>query len=276
MKQTTLRFLFLVGIAAMVAGCKLAVIVVEGGKVISDRSGTCVTGSICLVEVNDTNFQDAFEPIPNTGWYFDSWNKGERLLCGGSIDPVCLLSFQGYEESDAVENMVASDEMFYLMPIFRRIQPDIVEVNGRIVRVEGKEWLQPIDFTGYSYSQVSQLCPDGECSGTLPGSTTNLSGYIWASSDDASLLFQSYRKAGRAILEDFENTTTDLNTDILYAMLSDRPHEDPEYDRIYIAFSFGSPPYDSARNPTGVDHFPIDPSTSGNGLFGAWFWRPID
>lgn len=270
------KILLLLSVAALMAGCKLAVIVVEGGEVESDRSGTCVASSICIVDVSDAGFNDVFMPVPHTGWYFDSWNSGNRFLCGGSIYPPCSLSFQGHEESLAVEKMVASSEMFYLMPIFRKIQTDIIEVKGRTITVEGKEWLQPMDFTNHSYNQVSEVCPDGVCSGTLPGSSKDLTGYMWASSDDVGLLFQAYRKAGRAILEDFENTTTDRSTLILYAMISDLPHEDPEYDRIYIAFSFANPPPDLTQEASGIDHFPIEPSYGGQGLFGAWFWRPVD
>jgi hypothetical protein len=251
------------------------VIVVEGGEVESDRSGRCVAGSICIVDVSDAGFSDVFVPVPHTGWYFDSWNSGDRFLCGGSITPPCSLSFQGYEESNAVEKMVASPDTFYLMPIFKQIQTDIIEVDGRTIKVEGREWLQPIDFTNHSYNQVSGVCPDGVCSGTLPGSTKDLTGYMWASSEDVGLLFQAYRKAGRAILGDFENTATDLGTEILNAMISDVPHEDPEHDRIYIAFVLCCSPQDDQEVP-GIDHFPIEPSYSGEGLFGAWFWRPIE
>ena len=276
MVTQTLRFLLLISIATLMAGCKLAVIVVEGGEVKSDSSGTCMAGSICSVQVTDTNFQDAFEPAPNEGWYFDSWKSGDRFFCGGSNVPVCILSLHEHTENKAIGEIVASSETFYLMPVFKEVQPDLIVIDERSVKVEGREWLQPADFTNHSYNQVSEVCPDGLCSGTLPGSSKDLTGYMWASSDDVGLLFQAYRKVGRAILEDFENTTTDLSTLILYAMISDLPHEDPEYDRIYIAFSFANPPPDLTQEASGIDHFPIEPSYGGQGLFGAWFWRAVD
>jgi hypothetical protein len=60
------------------------------------------------------------------------------------------------------------------------------------VTADGKEWLQPADFLGYTYDQVSVTCPAGVCSGTLPGSTFDLTGYTWASIDEVSALFNSY------------------------------------------------------------------------------------
>ena len=58
--------------------------------------------------------------------------------------------------------------------------------------LDGKEWLQPLDFIGYTYDQVSVACPGGVCSGTLPGSAFDLTGYTWASIEEVSALFNSY------------------------------------------------------------------------------------
>lgn len=60
------------------------------------------------------------------------------------------------------------------------------------VIVDGKEWLQPLDFVNYSYDQVSAVCPDGACSGKLPGSAFDLTGYTWGSILDVSRLFNAY------------------------------------------------------------------------------------
>ena len=56
MMKKTLKFLLLISIAALLAGCKLAVIVVEGGEVQSTGSGICVASTICIVDVNGANF----------------------------------------------------------------------------------------------------------------------------------------------------------------------------------------------------------------------------
>jgi hypothetical protein len=138
--------------------------------------------------------------------------------------------------------LVASSEMFYLMPVFKD-HPEALQVNGepRVIEVDGEERrrLEPADFENHSYNEVREVCPEGVCSGTLPGSMMDLTGYTWASSYDVRLLFNAYREEGKAVLADFSYTTTDKSTHILYAMISDPPYKDEESDRIYIAAVFG-------------------------------------
>lgn len=250
------------------AGCKVAIISVEGGSVTSD-SGTCVAGMICIVDVDDPDFYQIFEAVPDEGWYFHKWNSGYRFFCGGSINAACTLSFQGYEESEGVQNMVASHEMFYLMPVFKDYP--------RAVAVDGKAWLQPKDFVGYSYNQVSAVCPGGVCSGALPGSTFDLTGYTWASIDDVTALFAAYQKADRSILNDFAYTSTDRYHSIylLLAMLSDPPTKiPPNDDDVYcyqLVTSGPEKPNDATPMPFEIHHgeFPDDASD----MRGQWFWK---
>jgi len=129
------RIFLLLSITALVPGCKLAVIVVEGGEVQSTGSGTCVVGSICIVDVPDPNFSRTFTATPYDDWYFKKWNSGDRCFCADSTDPICTLSFQEYEESKEVKNIVASSEVFYLMPVFTMDNPikDTITVDGKIL-----------------------------------------------------------------------------------------------------------------------------------------------
>jgi hypothetical protein len=62
---------------------------------------------------------------------------------------------------------------------------------GSVV-VEGKEWLQPREFTNISWFQVSAVCPAGSCAGALPGSSVDLTGFKWASVNDVNALFNHY------------------------------------------------------------------------------------
>jgi len=142
--------------------------------------------------------------------------------------------------------------------------------TGSVI-LDSREWLQPKDFTNYSYNDISAVCPEGYCSNMLPGSAFNLDGYIWASSDDVNMLFSAYREAGRAILEDFAYITTDLSTHILYGMLRDPPYG----NRIYVAAVAGNEPYNLNEGIAEVSDFPISPSSKG-GHLGVWFWRPVE
>ena len=65
---------------------KLAVIVVEGGEVQwSTRSGTCMVGNICIVDVDDPNFSETFTAVPDTGWLLPKRNSGYKFLYVGNF-----------------------------------------------------------------------------------------------------------------------------------------------------------------------------------------------
>lgn len=180
--EFTLRIILSLSIALLMAGCKLAVIVVEGGEVESYHSGICAAGTICIVDVTDPGFSESFRAIPDSDWYFQKWNSGDRFFCDGSSDIICTLSFHGHEDSKAVGEMVASSEVFYIMPVFRQFTD--------IITVDGKEWLQPKLFLGLSWKDINAVCPDGKCFGRLNG--YDMSGWTWASADDVSALFNYY------------------------------------------------------------------------------------
>jgi hypothetical protein len=177
MATSTRLFIVLVTVAAtcLLAGCKLAVIVVEGGYVHSASNGDCLEGTICIVEVNDTSFSESFTATPNPGWYFEKWNSGDRFFCGGSTNPTCTLSFEGHEQSEDVEDMVALSETFYLMPVFKEA--------SNVVTVDGKEWLQPLLFLNLSWADINAVCPNqtGVCTGVLKG--YDMDDWTWASVD---------------------------------------------------------------------------------------------
>jgi hypothetical protein len=176
------RFLILAGFVCFVAACKLAVIVVEGGEVQSQRSGTCVAGTICIVEVNDTNFRDLFTAVPNEGWNFQKWNSGDRLLCAESTFPGCEVSSEEAAGNSVLEALIASSETFYLMPVFVPA-PDIIKADG-------KEWYQPYLFKDLSWNDINEICQEGGCKGVLNG--IDLRGWTWASIDDFNALINFY------------------------------------------------------------------------------------
>jgi hypothetical protein len=270
MKQKS-KFLLLVCSIAVVAGCKLAVIVVEGGKVLSENSFACFRDEICIVDVSDPTFSETFSAIPYAGWYFEMWNSGDRFFCGGSSDPTCTLSFEGYEESEAVQEVVASSETFYLMPVFKP------QMHESTVEVDGKQWLQPTYF-GYTRDQVRAVCPNGACSGNLPGSNVDLTGYIWASIQDVSGLFNAYgvdppftesfqsredQAAAGKFFNDF-GYLPDRGTWIQYGMVRDHASEHTAYITVVDYSTSG---YVGAFTNT----YELD---ADFGL-GTWFWRPV-
>lgn len=164
------------------SACKIAIISIEGGGVYSDvPNGGCTAGNICMFEVEDSDFQRAFFSNSAEGFVFVRWNEGDHFLCGGSKNPMCTVSLQSVS-TETAEQIVASSETAYLMPIFRRSK-DIIEVAG-------KEWYQPDLFSGLSWYEISAVCPNGICSGFLNG--YKLTGWSWASVKDMNDLFNYY------------------------------------------------------------------------------------
>jgi len=279
--QKSIKLLLFLSVL-LVSGCKLAVINVEGGEVQSTGSGICVAGTVCLIDVADTNFSETFTAVPDDGRYFHKWNQGGRFFCGNWFNPECNLSFEGLQGEEKIEALVASSEVFYLMPVFKSY-PRAILVDGqpRVIQVDGKkwEWLQPVDFswysddeiTGYSYSDYNEVCPKGVCNGNLPGSTIDLTGYTWASSDEVRLLFQAYEVAGTNMTQDFEYTLVDIGLVSINAIVRDKPGKEG-----YVTVAHVSPGDPEEHNFEPPSLFapggPDDAYPAG----GAWFWRPMD
>jgi len=266
-------------IAAFTVACKLAVIVVEGGEVQSTGSGTCVAGVVCIVEVTDTSFSETFRAVPGASWYFHKWNSGNRFLCGGSADPECLMSFEGAENSAPITELVASSEVFFLMPVFKQTPPQVIVPEDRPVRVDGKEWLQPIHFVNYSFDQISQVCPERMCVGRLPGSNVDLTGYFWASSKDVQPLFDFYQETGRNILDDFIYTLAEKDEELdqavnlnLRVILSDEPTSE---GWLHVAGIYDGQPFEPSKEERGIGVSPFISAGSSGIDQGAWFWRTL-
>jgi hypothetical protein len=148
--------------------------------------------------------------------------------------------------------------------------------QGSSVIRGGKEWLQPSDFLDYTYDQVDAVCPGGICSGVLPGSSFDLTGYTWASIMDVGELFNVYgidppfpepfqddlsRIVRDVIFNDFRQTGIyifRLVDPILSALVRDPapPGDLPYRAGVY----FGEVVYTYTFEDPGGD-------------YGVWFWR---
>ena len=199
-----IKFLLLASMVGVIAGCKLAVVVVEGGEVQSSSSGTCLEGTICVHQVNDTDYTEIFIAVPNSGWAFERWNSGDGFFCQGSANPICAISGEGTEEKfpgafEAIETFVESDKTFYIMPVFVLSQP-----FTDTVFIDGKEWTQT-PFAS-SWDQINAVCPApaGVCGSGERLHGYDMTGWTWASIEDVEALFNAYGNVPSAIQEDFE------------------------------------------------------------------------
>ena len=160
---------------AGLSACRMAEIVVEGGKVSSNYHPDCLAGAICIIDVPDTTFEEEFTAVPNAGWYFVRWNSGDGFLCADSTDPICSLSLTHWAGNPGIEDVVASSAMFYLMPIFAEIIP----ITDTVIR-GGKEWAQVDLFPGLSWNQINTVCPGGHCAAGGELLHYDMTGWTWA------------------------------------------------------------------------------------------------
>ena len=86
------KILVILAITTLVAGCKLAVIVGEGGNVTS-LSGTrnCASTSYCINEIVDGSFNETFTVVAKPGFQFVKWQGGTDLQCGDATVPTCTV-----------------------------------------------------------------------------------------------------------------------------------------------------------------------------------------
>jgi hypothetical protein len=174
------------------SGCKLAVIVVEGGEVQSTASGTCaavspgVSGNVCIHEITDTSYNETFTAVADTGFDFDRWSTGGDFFCADSTDPVCVLSNGIGAGNPGIESIIASDRTYYLMPIFKPWLP----ITDFVV-ADGLEWAQPVLFIGASRAEIEATCSGGACAGSINGH--DATGWVWATGAEvAQMLYNEY------------------------------------------------------------------------------------
>ena len=100
------------------SACKLVIPVPEGGRVAS-ASGAydCETGQTCEVDVVDFFFDERFSAEAADGQVFLGWQSRDNGLCGGWTGdcPLVTSAFEGVEQ---LEQVLTSDEAFYLEPVF--------------------------------------------------------------------------------------------------------------------------------------------------------------
>jgi hypothetical protein len=265
-----LKLLVVLFLTGLTAGCRLAVIVVEGGEVQSNY-GVCSNGNVCIIDgLPGENTVDFFTAVPAPGWFFHKWSSGEKFICGDSALPVCELNVGPIgDDFGLIETLRASSEIIHLMPVFKDYPRVTLGIEPRTIVTEGENqlWLQPANFQNYSYDQVVEICPDGVCSGYLPGSSVDLTGYIWASSHEFSLLGLAYQSAGVALEEDFSATFSGPGGLGVIGLLRDPPRGREELT------IFGSDSGGGASVGDGGLGISRDESIA---LAGVWFWRPLD
>lgn len=181
-------FALLVSIA-LLAGCRVAVIVGPGGVVESNSSAMdCPIGTVCTFGVVDTDLNETLTAIASPGWHFVRWQAGTDFLCGNLVSATCVLNNTGFAGNSDVEALIASGKKYYVSPVFEPDTPGSVITNT--VVANGGEWAQPSLFQGVAWDQIKVACPTGSCTGSLNG--YKLDGWKWASGAEVASLFNHY------------------------------------------------------------------------------------
>ena len=108
--------LFLLGIVSL-AACRLEITVPAGGRVVGESGFACASGDTCVIEVTEDNFNDVFRAEPAVGYTFSHWKKKKRAFCGEKRG-VCALTTNGFAAHPLLLGILASDETFFLEPVF--------------------------------------------------------------------------------------------------------------------------------------------------------------
>jgi len=129
-------------------GCKLRIKVPEGGRVASD-SGTysCESGQKCTIDVVDIFFDEDFLAQPAPGYYFRRWKGGERFFCADTYGS-CRLSTVFFAGKPVLEQLLESDEIFFLMPLFaegtcEQVRSETSDIFENILTEEGQKCTVP-------------------------------------------------------------------------------------------------------------------------------------
>ncbi|MBK6508594.1 MAG: hypothetical protein IPG06_03495 [Haliea sp.] len=150
----TFRTVSVVVSLGLLAGCKLAVMVVEGGEVQVDPllfpASTCSEGMICMHEISDTNYNHSFFAVPKPGWRFVKWSTGDNFLCSNNTSSSCEVNNAFLAGNEVAEAIVASPKTYYLMPLFE----PLTEI-GATVTMNGKAWAPMSGFGDLSWDDIN-------------------------------------------------------------------------------------------------------------------------
>jgi hypothetical protein len=124
MRALMTRTLFVLFVAAVMTGCKIAVIVPSGGQLFaSNPAHSCSEGRVCEFDINagQLPFSESFTAIPKEGYGFEKWSDGSGFLCGKSTNPTCTVNIP---DNAVGAILVALFDSGYVMPIFKNVGID--------------------------------------------------------------------------------------------------------------------------------------------------------
>lgn len=151
-------------IVLLMAGCKVVIVVPEGGKVLSDNGIECLAGQTCVLNIDHTNFDDRFHAVPDEGYVFEQWQATHGYFCGGASIP-CHLITTGMAGIAVFEEVLATDFEFFMIPEFSGSAPEPIDTPSRYDVAEWANFLAELNSSTHrSNTFLYQSVPDtGSC-----------------------------------------------------------------------------------------------------------------
>jgi hypothetical protein len=121
MRTTPVRAIAAAALGLALGGCKLAVIVGEGGDITS-VSGTndCSGPGYCVIDIDDPNFTETFTAVPKPGYEFVKWQDGWGFQCADVQSIFCTVSIP----PGAASAILASYDTASIRPVFNNVGID--------------------------------------------------------------------------------------------------------------------------------------------------------
>ena len=217
MGNTSVKLL-LVLVTLTLAGCRLEIIVPEGGQVTSASGNyNCDEASTCRADITDGNFEDTFTALPNAGYRFVGWSKTQSNVCEG-LDGGCKLSLRALPIS-LRNRILSSSSVGRLVPIFEATDaPQEVIVSGGLnvleVAIIDTDTNNPENsFASNNSIELAQVLPNPGTAGgymNLPGEG---SGGQTQDSGDSDDFFEVKAEAGDVVTlfaSDYVDSDLDL------------------------------------------------------------------
>jgi hypothetical protein len=91
----------------------------HGSVATKSESFVCASGSKCTLDIESFDFEETFYAIPEKGYRFKEWKRGKGYFCGG-LREHCPLSTASFSGNALLEEVLYSDQPYYLEPVFER------------------------------------------------------------------------------------------------------------------------------------------------------------
>lgn len=115
------RVYIILAISLVLVGCKIRIMVPEGGRVVSESGAyVCESGQTCDIDIVDFFFDEKFIAEPKAGYFFRLWQKGSGAFCGERFENDCRLTTTVFQGKDAFLPFVEADDIYFLKPLFSK------------------------------------------------------------------------------------------------------------------------------------------------------------